>query len=250
MNSVTAPAIFDTVATRYDELWTRSVVGLCQRRAVWRHIDPLFEAGETILDIGCGTGEDALHFTDAGLQVRAIDISPEMVRIARARGVDATVMRVEDLDRMESCFHGAISNFGVLNCVAGLHTICQSLAHLIRPGGYLAVCFLGRFCLWETAWYLLQGNPRKACRRWDGESYSSSLGIQVYYPTRKRIEKALSPHFELVRWSGIGLVVPPSYVSGLSSKLVRLFSATDQRLAHLPFLRALADHRLFLFVRK
>jgi SAM-dependent methyltransferase len=249
MTIMTVAAAFDTLAARYDELWTRSPAGLHQRRAVWRHIDPLFQPGETILDIGCGTGEDALHFMHAGLEVRAIDVSPAMVSIARARGVHAAVMPIEDLDRMEGYFDGAISNFGVLNCVAGLNTMGPSLAHLIRSGGYLAICSLGRFCLWETAWYLLQARPRKAFRRWKGDNYSSSLGIQVSYPNVKRLQTALSPHFELDRWCGIGLAIPPSYVAGLTPTIVNLSSSIDRRLAHLPVLRALADHQLFLFVR-
>jgi ubiquinone/menaquinone biosynthesis C-methylase UbiE len=250
MSIMTVAAAFDTLAARYDELWTRSAAGLHQRRAVWRHIDPLFQPGETILDIGCGTGEDALHFTDAGLDVRAIDVSPQMVSIARARGVHATVMPAEDLDRMQGSFDGVVSNFGVLNCVAGLNTIGQSLARLIRPGGYLGICILGRFRLWETAWYLLHGRPRKAFRRWKGENYSSSLGIRVSYPAVKQLQEGLRPHFELHRWCGIGFATPPSYVRGFSPKIVNLLSSIDGRLAHLPVLRALADHRLFLFVRK
>jgi SAM-dependent methyltransferase len=250
MTIMTVAAAFDTLAARYDELWSRSPVGLHQRSAVWRHIDPLFEPGETILDIGCGTGEDALHFIDAGLEVRAVDVSPEMVAIARARGVQATVMTAEDLDGMQGEFDGVISNFGVLNCVAGLSTIGQSLARLIRPGGYLAICILGPFCLWETAWYLLHGCPGKAFRRWKGEHYSSSLGIRVSYPGVRQLQKELHPHFELDRWCGIGFAVPPSYVRGLSPKSVTLLSSIDWRLAHVPALRALADHRLFLFVRK
>jgi SAM-dependent methyltransferase len=247
---MTVAAAFDTVAARYDELWNRSPVGLHQRRAVWRHIDPLFQPGETIFDIGCGTGEDALHFTDTGLKVRAIDASPEMVSLARSRGVHATIMRLENMDQMQGRFDGVVSNFGVLNCVGGLNTIGQSLARLIRPGGYFAICILGRFCLWETAWYLMHGRPRKAFRRWSGESYSSSLGIRVFYAAVKQIQKELRPYFELDRWCGIGLAVPPSYIRGFSPKLVNLLSSIDRRLAHLPVLRALSDHRLFLFRRK
>jgi SAM-dependent methyltransferase len=210
----------------------------------------LFKPGETILDIGCGTGEDALHFTAAGLEVSAIDVSPEMVAIARARGVQATVLAVEDLDRMEGIFDGAISDFGVLNCVADLSTIGQALARLIRPGGYLAICMLGSFCLWETAWYLLHGRPGKAFRRWKGEHYSSSLGIRVSYPCLKQLQEGLRPYFELDCWCGIGFAVPPSYVRGFSPNAVSLLSSIDRRLAHAPVLRAAADHRLFLFVRK
>jgi hypothetical protein len=65
----------------------------------------------------------------------------------------------------------------------------------------------------------------------------------------KRLQTALSPHFELDRWCGIGLAIPPSYVAGLTPTIVNLSSSIDRRLAHLPVLRALADHQLFLFVR-
>ena len=83
---------FDEIAPRYDEVWTRSPIGRLQRDAVWRRLDDLFHPGEKLLDLGCGTGEDALHFMSRGMQVSGIDASPEMVRIARGRGVDANVV--------------------------------------------------------------------------------------------------------------------------------------------------------------
>src|ERR1700674_4183250 len=108
---------FDAIAPRYDELWTRSPVGRLQRDAVWRRLDDLFRPGEKLLDLGCGTGEDALHFMSRGMEVSAIDASSEMVRIASERGVDAKVLAIEDLERVSGCFDGVISNFGAMNCV-------------------------------------------------------------------------------------------------------------------------------------
>ena len=49
-------------------------------------MDELFHAGERILDIGCGTGEDAAHFAARGVQVHATDASPAMVQVARDAG--------------------------------------------------------------------------------------------------------------------------------------------------------------------
>jgi hypothetical protein len=53
----------------------------------------------------------------------------------------------------------------------------------------------------------------------------------------------------LESWAGIGLLVPPSYVK-LPARLVSFLGACDEWLARVPLLRALADHRLFVLVRK
>ncbi len=290
---------FDAVAARYDELWTRTPIGRLQRDAVWRRIDPLLHPGDSILDMGCGTGEDAVHFMGAGVRVRAIDASAEMVRIARGRGVDATQLTIEELDHVSGCFDAVISNFGALNCVAGLDAIrtkCSGteltewggppgpqpapwpawagrgrpartrasapqvdvpavtnvsteLARLVRPGGYLAICVMSRFCLWETAWYLSKGQARKAFRRFNGNDASSSLGIQVFYPSVRQIERSFHPEFRLVNWYGVGIAVPPSYVSGRSDRTLTKFAEFDRHTEGLPLIRAVSDHRLLIFER-
>ena len=250
-------AAFDRIARDYSNLWDGTDTGRLQREAVWRFFEPLFRAGDTILDLGCGNGEDALRFARRGVRVVGIDESSEMVRIARARGVDAYQCRIEDVgqamlpaDRLSSrssrlkggcgqdwpprktdetsgsrtsadflsrahkqavvsgaeaplTFDGAVSDFGALNCVADLATLREPLARMIAPGGYLAICVMGRLCLWETVWYLFRGDFRKAVRRWKG-SAESSLGIQVYYPTVREIARAFAPGFTLTQAAGIG----------------------------------------------
>src|ERR1700722_8492122 len=95
---------FDQLASGYDRLWTRSPVGHLQREAVWRHIGDLFQPGQTVLDLGCGTGNDALRLMRAGLHVHAIDASREMVSIARDRGVDAVTLPIENCALIEQVF--------------------------------------------------------------------------------------------------------------------------------------------------
>jgi SAM-dependent methyltransferase len=241
-------AAFDQLAAEYDRLWTRSAVGGLQREAVWRHIGAFFSPGQTALDLGCGTGEDALRLIEAGLRVRAIDASSEMVRIARERGVDAQVLPIEDCALLAESFDAVLSNFGALNCVEDLKALCPPLARLVKPGGHMAICVLGRFCAWETAWALLRRQSAKPFRRWR-KSAMSSLGIRVFYPSRKRLEAAFCPSFTLVNWRGIGLCVPPSYVTGLPEDVLQRLDAFDRRVAHWPVLRGLSDHRLFVFVR-
>jgi ubiquinone/menaquinone biosynthesis C-methylase UbiE len=246
--------LFESLAARYDALWTTTPVGRAQRNLVWRDMDALFQPGQRILDIGCGTGEDAAHFAARGVTVYATDASPAMVQVAQARGGFTAVVRsAEDLAQIGGAFDGAVSNFGALNCVADLPAVARSLAALVRPGGRVAICLLGRFCAWETLYYCLRLQFPKALRRWVGHALACQStclqGITVHYPTVSEFRAAFAPHFELQRWTGIGLCVPPSYVR-LPAALVAILAACDRLLARLPLLRALADHRLFLLVRK
>ena len=280
--------LFDRMAARYDALWTTTAIGRAQRNLVWRHIDPLFQPGMRILDIGCGTGEDAAHLAARGVAVYATDASPAMIQVAQARGgFTAAVCGAEDLAQLGGTFDGAISNFGALNCVEDLPAVAGSLAGLVRPGGRVAICLLGRFCAWETFYYAVRFQFAKAGRRWRGSARlvgqvgnlrrvgnppadvserptsagrqparrisscpteHAASAIMIYYPTAAELRAAFTPHFELQRWTGIGLLVPPSFVK-LPAALVSVLAACDRLLARLPLLRGMADHRLFLLVR-
>ena len=217
-----------------------------QRELFRRRVDGLFAEGEAILDLGCGTGEDASRLALLGVGHYAIDSSPEMVRIARERGIDAHLLPIEEIGALQGRFDGAISNFGALNCVERISDLREPLSRLIRPGGYLAFCLMGRFCLWETIWYALRGQAGKAARRWPGHA-SSSLGLRVFYPTVRDVARSLSPEFELVSAAGIGIFVPPSDVAGLQDTHVNLMGRIDAMVGSWPLFRALADHRLLVF---
>ncbi|HUA60502.1 MAG TPA: methyltransferase domain-containing protein [Verrucomicrobiae bacterium] len=278
-------AAFDVLAARYEALWSATSIGRSQREQVWRWIDPLFRSGQRVLDLGCGIGDDAVHLMDRGVEIEGIDASIGMVREAQARGVNARRLAIEELSAVSGRFDGAISNFGALNCVERLEPVAEDLARLIVSGGALAVCVIGRTCAWEIAHYF----PRKkAFRRWarragwqpaadwqsawppaeksrqklaQSSDSPSPIGRRVanppqaaslpyvYYPTVRQIARAFAPRFRLVRWTGIGLFVPPSYITGRSKETISRFSALDRGVARLPIARAMADHRLLIFRR-
>jgi ubiquinone/menaquinone biosynthesis C-methylase UbiE len=239
---------FDRLAQEYDALWSETAIGTHQRRAVWRWIDPLFQANDYVLDLGCGTGVDALHLQSLGIEMYGLDCSTRMVEIARRRGVDADCREIERLGERGGQFDGAISNFGALNCVRSLPGVASALARVVRSDGYVALCLLGRICLWEIAYFLIQGNRRKAFRRLRGHT-KSSLGVDVLYPSKSALLAAFRPYFRLVRFCGIGLFVPPSYVTTLGPEAVAQLAAVDRRLANWPVLRSISDHSLYIFQR-
>ena len=238
-----AAAAFDRVAAGYDAAWTNTAAGRAQRDLVWSNVDPILQG--SIVDIGCGTGEDAAHFAALGIRVHAIDASPEMVRQASRRGgFTVEVGRAEDLTGE---YDGAISNFGALNCIEDLGAVARRVALAVRPGGYVAICTIGRFCLWETLYYTLRLQWGKAWRRARGTA-DSSFG-RVNYPTMAALRAAFAEDFRCERWTGVGLLVPPSYVR-LPGSMIAGCAAVDRLLAGIPVLRGMADHRLVLLVRR
>jgi ubiquinone/menaquinone biosynthesis C-methylase UbiE len=185
---------FDRLAASYDVSWTNSINGRSQRNIVWREIDARFQAGQRILDLGCGTGEDALHLAANGVHVDSIDASTEMVRIARGRGVPARRMRIEDLSELEGSYDGALSNFGALNCVQDLPACGAELARLIRPTGKLVICLMPRLCWSEILRFELRRvRPHVVWR-----------GMPVRYPSTADVVRAFS-QFRLIRKRSIAL---------------------------------------------
>ena len=244
----TTESAFDTMALRYDELWDRTATGTHQRQAVWNAVDPLVQRGHRILDLGCGTGTDALHLRSLGASLLGIDKSAAMVRIARQRGIEALLLPIERLSELNGRFAGAVSNFGVLNCALNLRQVASNLARLIVPGGYFAACLMGPCCAWEIIYFLLKGKPGKAFRRLR-TTPARWMGMEIRYPGKRAIQAEFWPYFRLVRWSGVGLCAPPSYIKNLGEACIEKLAQVDARLAHTPVIRALSDHRLFIFER-
>lgn len=95
----------------------------------------------TLLEIGAGTGQDSAFFHDSGLTVTATDLSPQMVEMCLAKGIDAHVMDFLHLDFPRASFDAV---FG-LNCLlhvpnADLPTVLGAIRGLMRSGGLF---FLG-----------------------------------------------------------------------------------------------------------
>jgi ubiquinone/menaquinone biosynthesis C-methylase UbiE len=259
-----AALMFDQMAGDYDDVFTRSMIGRAQRDAVWSVLTRIFQGGDHVLELNCGTGEDALFLARNAISVTACDASEQMIRIAskrlHAEASDAPVqfilLATERLSSLRSTtmFDGAFSNFSGLNCVADLRQTAEDLAMLLPPKASLLVCLSTRFCIWEIIWFLLHGKFRKAFRRCSGHA-TATMGeftVDVYYPTIRELQKLFAPFFVLNSYMGVGVTVPPSYVENWIRsypRLLRFLRAIDKALSALPGLRVLGDHMLLHFER-
>jgi SAM-dependent methyltransferase len=193
---------FDPLAQQYAQFWSDAAEGSSQRAQVWREIDGLFRPGHRVLDLGCGTGDDALYLMARGIAVLGIDASAKMVETARLRGVTARHLAIEDIATLDGPFNGAMSDFGALNCVADLAEVARQLAARLPAQAPFVVCVMGRFCALESVRYLSKGDLKRATRRWSGTA--KWRGMAVYYRSARQIRQTLAPWFALERRASIG----------------------------------------------
>ncbi|NUQ30736.1 MAG: methyltransferase domain-containing protein [Acidobacteriaceae bacterium] len=251
---------FDAMADTYDDDFTQSLIGQAQRSVVMQDAFRIFRGRRRLLELNCGTGEDALCFAENGWKVLALDASERMSACARIRRESLGTrdnpqfrqVATENLREIAGEFDGVFSNFSGLNCVSDLAPIARMLAEKTTPGSPLLLCLSTRVCLWETAWYLLHGKPAKAFRRWTGrhQAILQGMPVDVYYPTLDILRQAFRPNFKLRSVRAIGLFVPPSYVESWIRKhtlLLRIFARLDKFFSRLPLLRTFGDHMLLHF---
>ena len=254
-----AGAAFDTLAESYDSIFTSTIIGRSQRSVVWAKAAEVFCAGDRVLELNCGTGEDALFLARRGVSVTACDASQGMIEYARARVANEFpsapiafhALRTEQLDRLDAdtLFDGVLSNFSGLNCIEDFPQAARSISSRLKSGAQVLLCLSTRFCVWEILYYLLRGNPRKALRRCGGITAAklAQHSFRVYYPTLRSLTQSLGPEFRLLSVTGIGVAVPPSYMEGWARKnpkLMRFCETIDARLSRWPGFRVLGDHML------
>lgn len=200
----TTPA-FDTVAHEYDAEFTDQLLGRWLRECVWKQTP--FTAPMHILELGCGTGEDARHFAGMGISVLATDASGEMIAVAQAKnenlipksllqtgeGTFSTTQndflplsnlergqggevtfRQLDLNHLPTSpiadvpFDAVFSNFGVINCVKNRAELAKFIHQHIKPNGTAVIVTMTRTCPIEIVWHILHLRPRQAIRRFFG----------------------------------------------------------------------------------
>jgi SAM-dependent methyltransferase len=256
MPSEVTASPFEVRAATYDETFTRTAIGTRMRRAVWRRLDAAFPPSARLLELGCGTGEDAVHLAARGLTVLATDPAEGMLAEVRAKagreGVTARVTtRALDAARLSEVdlvgpYDGAFSNFGALNCVSDLHGVATGLYRHVRPGGLVLLCLMGRYVPWEWGWFLWKGDRKAAFRRLAAGG-TEWRGLRIAYPSIRGIRRTFAPGFRFLGARAIGVFVPPSYVEEWAATRPHLLSALDaleRRLEAVPPFPSLADHVL------
>jgi SAM-dependent methyltransferase len=257
MSEATALAAlaFDGAAPHYDAEFGQNPIGLYFRHVVQERVRPLFPKGARVLELGCGTGEDALFLASLGVDVLGVDVSPVMIEKARQKAtapegpggsVQFEVRAAEDAGMVEGMFDGAFSNFGALNCAA-LPAVGRALASRLRPGAPVAFCVIGPRPLPGLVQQALTGRPARSLGARVAGRRLAAPGLSA-----QELRDGLGPGFSWHSSLALGVLVPaPAHADWARQNPIAfgLLAAAERLVREWPLARACGDHLLVLGTR-
>lgn len=252
---------FDIASQTYDEDFTDTQIGRMQRNLVWKYLDQSIQKNETlnILELNCGTGEDAAHLAKAGHTVLATDISEEMLfrtkeKVTKENIYQKVSLKKVNLEKISDShiieqFDLVFSNFGGLNCIEeqNLFKFKADIRNLLKPKGRLILVIMPEFCTWESLYFLAKANVNEAFRRKKKSVIADVSGVKMetWYYSPKRLTNLFAPEFSKVKLKPIGFFIPPSYLEtfiGRHPRFFRLISFLERQFGHFSWQSRLADH--------
>lgn len=128
-----APAYEDFTAHHDHRVWIDMLLSLGRSHGL---------QGESALDVGCGTGKTIVPLLDHGWQVKACDLSPSMVKLARTKVGPTVPIEVADVRDMPTfgAFHLVLCVDDVMNYLlsqAELERALTCIAANLAPDGLL-----------------------------------------------------------------------------------------------------------------
>lgn len=258
---------FDTIAEEYDKSFTQSIIGKAQRKIVWSYLEKTLDKNKNlnILELNCGTGEDAIWFAKKGHKVLASDISEKMIEITEDKLSNAGLLLTSrtiqiDINKIDSSgikekFDLVFSNFGGMNCISfnEMEKLPSEIKKLLKPEGQFIMVVMPSFCLWEIFYFLLKLNFRKAFRRLSKKGTIAKLNgteLIIFYFSPARIKNIFKENFELLSIKPIGFFIPPSYLDNFFSsknKMLNTLQKLEKAVMEISFLSNSSDHFLIQF---
>ena len=251
---------YDQDANDFDSrYWSNPV--LQQIRQSFREEVKRFNHIQTMLEIGCGTGLDLVHFSNIfpERELFGIDISREMVHqsVLRMEKDNCTNIRVgqgsvEHIGELfpNQRFDMIYVFFGALNTVENLPKAAQTLKELLTNDGILVLTFVNKWYLAGMFIELVRLRFSRAFGRiktvWGGYSPSKFLPSHCYSP--KQIMEAFEG-FTLGQKKGFSIVHPAWYYTGINRRLgkIRKFLWRIDLFLNKTFLWRFGEYSLFVF---
>ena len=251
---------FDRAANTIDAIAINNPVNAWMRNECRRELLALYPERSTLIEIGCGTGADAVFLAERGHRIAATDISDRMVERARERiaaadlGGRVLVFRgrldqvASELERSEwSPFDGAYANFS-LAYEDSLRGVARIVNRLVKPSGCFLFTVPNRLCISEPAVALFRLRIARLGDRLrdpiQAKIRGMTVAVRAYSPGQVR--RSLRDLFRIEASLGLPVFMPPPALYRPSFEALRAnLESFDNGLARrLPW-RLLGDTTLF-----
>ncbi|HEY3550746.1 MAG TPA: class I SAM-dependent methyltransferase [Gaiellaceae bacterium] len=180
---MTTDARYDGVADWYDTEFQPAPL----ESETWEMLLRLLgESTGSLIDVGCGTGPYAAGLAELGWDVTGVDVSEDMLRRARERGVRTVHADAASLPFEDASFDAAISIFTNTD-FDDLPAAVREIARVLRPGAplvHLAVhpCFVGPHSVYDPVSGVPELHPgwyRKVGRYTEAPGIWRAAGVRV-----------------------------------------------------------------------
>ncbi len=228
---------FDSASEEYDYTISRNYINTWIRERSIHELIQLTHPSDLLLEIGCGTGTEAIRISNYVAGIVATDISQRMLETLEKKirakklehKISTTRVAASQIDSVQSSLPDgkvriAYSFNGALNCEPEIKKVPEKLSRIIRPGGYFVCSIRNTICLSEVLSHSLALQFSKLAPRKNQPVMVSVGGKDIpsyYYPPGKFLD-FFEPYFKVKRLVGLPALLPPAYLNDYYLRAGRL----------------------------
>ncbi len=256
---------FDSAAEEYDFTISNNYINTWIRERTIHELLRLAQPEDILVEIGCGTGAEAIAIAMRVSKIIATDISAQMINLLttkiRAKGLTGKIIpflaSASEISTISNVLNGqkpriVYSFNGALNCEPRLTNFVDGLHSILADDGYFVCTIRNSLCLTEAIAHaaVLQFD-RMAPRKEQPIMVSvGGLDIPSVYYSPSAFARAFSGKFKLEKLIGLPSLLPPAYLSDYYVKFKRITGILEKfetvLSGHFP-LNRLGDQTLFIF---
>lgn len=236
INELKAADAFSRQSIVFDQLYETNTFIKYKRKRVREHLEQHLKPKSHILELNCGTGQDAIYLSLNGHNVHATDLAQGMLAEAKRKTAQLELQnlsyeqcsftRLEEL-AVKGPYDAVFSNFGGLNCTDDLQKVIHSFSPLLKEKGTVTLVIISKFCLWELL-LLFTGKFKTAFRRFYNKGRSNAQvegkSFSCWYYSPRQVLKYIKNDYELLSLEALCTIVPPSYIEHFPERYPLLFS--------------------------
>jgi SAM-dependent methyltransferase len=216
----------DNIAESYDNILSKNRFSEILRPVFQNILLQNTQQGNNILDLGCGTGEDALFLAQNGVNVTGVDISPKMIEIAENKTSENNLNKnlqffcrdMESfLNENTNKFDAVISNFNAVNYVRDLNSFSAHASSSLNKDGKLIFTVLNKLSISEVFYNFLRLNLKRSWKAIFKRKELLITDLDIYFPVA--FSDFFQNQFRVKRITGIGIFIPPHNLTGMYDKL-------------------------------